>query len=133
MKLEKIEGIGAVYAKKMAVVGVTTTAGLLKAAADRKGRKDLSGRSGVSEKMILEWVNKADLMRVKGVGEEYSDLLEAAGVDTVRELRNRNAGNLHTALTETNIKKNLVRRPPSLGEVSAWVENAKALEPLVTY
>ena len=133
MKLEKIEGIGKVYAKKMADVGVSTTAGLLKVAADRKGRKELSGSSGVSERVILEWVNKADLMRIKGVGEEYSDLLEAAGVDTVRELRNRNPGNLHIALTETNAKKNLVRRTPSLSEVTTWVDRAKTLEPLVTY
>lgn len=133
MKIEKIEGIGASYAKKLAGAGITTTTGLLKAAADRKGRKELADQTGVPEKLILEWVNKADLMRVKGVGEEYSDLLEAAGVDTVRELRNRNAGNLHKALAETNDKKNLVRRTPSLTEVTAWVEHAKALDPLVTY
>ncbi len=131
--LQTIEGIGPAYAKKMAACGIKTTQGLLKDCASKPGRKAASAQSGVSEKMILEWVNKADLMRVKGVGEEYSDLLEAAGVDTVKELRNRNVANLHAAMHETNAKKKLVRRPPSMPEVERWVARAKKLKPMVTY
>ena len=94
---------------------------------------DLAAKSGISETLILEWVNLADLMRVKGVGEEYSDLLEEAGVDTVKELRNRVAGNLHQAMLDTNMKKRLVRRPPSLSMVKRWVAEAKQLPPIVEY
>ena len=83
--------------------------------------------------MILEWVNRADLMRVKGVGEEFSDLLEASGVDTVKELRRRNAENLHKAMLAVNEEKNLVRRAPALSEVERWIEQAKTLAPAVTY
>ena len=133
MKIINVEGIGPVYAEKLAAAGVNTTADLLKAGAARKGRADLAAKTGISEKMILEWVNHADLARVKGVGSEYSDLLEAAGVDTVKELRNRNPENLHQAILTTNQAKKLVRRVPSLKEVTAWVAAAKELEPLVTH
>jgi len=131
--LSKIEGVGPAYAKKLSSCGVRTTERLLKVAGDRKGRKALSAESGVSEKLILEWVNRSDLMRVKGVGEEYSDLLEHAGVDTCKELKNRNAKNLHGAMLEVNAKKKLVRRPPSSSEVERWVAAAKKLRPAVTY
>lgn len=133
MKIVDVEGIGPVYKEKLGAVGIRTTAGLLKAAADRKGRADLAAQTDISEKLILEWVNHADLMRVKGVGSEFSDLLEAAGVDTVKELRNRNPANLHQAILAANDAKQLVRRVPSLTEVTAWVEFAKTLDPLVTY
>ena len=133
MNITKIEGIGPVNAAKLAEAGVTTTAGLLKAAADRKGREKLSKETGVSTKMILEWANRADLMRIKGVGEEYSDLLEAAGVDTVKELATRNPQNLHKAMLETNAAKKLVRRDPSLAEVEAWVHEAKTLPAVLSY
>jgi predicted flap endonuclease-1-like 5' DNA nuclease len=133
MNIEKIEGIGPKYAQKLMEQSIRSTDALLKAAANRKGREDLAAKTGISEKLILEWVNRADLMRVKGVGEEYSDLLEAAGVDTVRELRNRRADKLHKALAETNAAKRLVRRVPSLVEVEHWIENAKKLAPKVTY
>jgi len=132
-KLINIEGIGETYAGKLAEAGISTTQGLLKAGATPKGRKALFEKTGINEKLILEWVNLADLFRIKGVGEEYSDLLEAAGVDTVKELRNRNPVNLFEALKATNDKEHLVRRIPSLAAVKTWVEHAKSLEPIVTY
>lgn len=133
MNIKKIEGIGATYANKLSKVGVKTTGRLLKDGASKAGRMGLAAKSGISETLILEWVNLADLMRVKGVGEEYSDLLEEAGVDTVKELRNRVAGNLHQAMLDTNMKKRLVRRPPSLSMVKRWVAEAKQLPPIVEY
>jgi len=133
MNIIKIEGIGEVYRKKLYAIDINTTNALLKAGKTKKGRQALAEKSGISETLILEWVNLADLMRIKGVGEEYSDLLEEAGVDTVKELRNRNPENLHQAMLETNEKKKLVRRPPSLSEVQSWVSQAKELPPVVTY
>jgi predicted flap endonuclease-1-like 5' DNA nuclease len=133
MNITKIEGIGPVNAAKLAEVGVKTTEGLLKVAANRKGRKMLSEQTGISNKLILEWANRADLMRVKGIGEEYSDLLEAAGVDTVREMAHRNPENLHKALLKTNNEKNLVRRDPSLSEVQDWISQAKNLPPVISH
>ena len=133
MKIEKIEGVGGKYASKLQKAGVHTTNGLLKVAASKKGRQELAAKSGISETLILEWVNLADLMRVKGVGEEFSDLLEEAGVDSVKELRNRRADNLHKAIMQTNEAKKLVRRAPSLSEVEEWIEQAKKLTPVVTH
>ncbi len=133
MNITILEGVGAVYAEKLKGAGVGTTEKLLKAAASRKGRQQLSAATGVSKKLLLEWVNRADLMRVNGVGEEYSDLLEAAGVDSVTELRNRRPDPLHKALVEINLRKKLVRRIPSLGEVERWVTKAKAMDSVVTH
>lgn len=133
MNIKKIEGIGPVYTDKLAKVGVKTTGRLLKVGTSKKGRQDLASKSGISETLILEWVNLADLMRIKGVGEEYSDLLEEAGVDTVKELRNRVPANLHQAMLDTNTKKRLVRRPPSLSMAKSWVSQAKQLPPVVEY
>jgi predicted flap endonuclease-1-like 5' DNA nuclease len=133
MNILKIEGIGKDYQKKLNAVGITTTNGLLKAGATKKGRQDLAEKSGISETLILEWVNLSDLVRIKGIGEEYSDLLEEAGVDTVKELRNRRADNLHQAMLETNAQKKLVRRPPSRSEVESWIAQAKELPPVVSY
>jgi len=132
-KIEEIEGIGPVYGEKLAEVGVATTQDLLDVAATRKGRDELAEKTGISGKLVLEWVNRADLMRVPGVGEEYSDLLEVAGVDTVKELRRRKAENLHAAMLQANEERHLVRRPPSLSAVTAWVEAAKSMETVVTY
>jgi predicted flap endonuclease-1-like 5' DNA nuclease len=133
MNIKKIEGIGPKYANTLAKSGVKTTTRLLKDGASKKGRQMLAQTTGISEKLILEWVNLADLMRVKGVGEEYSDLLEEAGVDSVKELRNRKADNLHKAMVDTNAKKKLVRRPPSMKEVTNWVKQAQKLPPVVTH
>ncbi|OGO41882.1 MAG: ferredoxin [Chloroflexi bacterium RBG_16_58_14] len=128
-----IEGIGPVYARALEEVGIITTEDLLDVAATRKGRADLAEKIGLSLKLILKWANKADLMRVPGVGEEFSDLLEATGVDTVKELRNRNPENLYRAMLEKNEEKSLVRRTPFLTEVQAWVQAAKEIEPRMTY
>ncbi len=133
MKIREVEGIGPVYAEKLAAAGITTTEGLLKAAGHKAGRTALAAETGISEAMLLDWVNRADLMRIKGVGGEYSDLLEAAGVDTVKELARRNPENLHAALLETNKAKKLVRRVPSLKDVQAWVAMAKTLEAGVSH
>lgn len=133
MRIVRIEGIGPVYAAKLKNLGINTTESLLERGADKKGRESLAESSGISERLILEWVNRADLMRVKGIGEEYSDLLENAGVDTVKELRNRNPDNLHAALLAANQQRRVVRRPPSLPEVNRWVAQAKKLPPVVTY
>ena len=128
-----IEGIGQVYTEKLQEYGVRTTERLLKVAASKKGREDLALRTGLSETLILEWVNLADLMRIRGIGSEYSDLLEEAGVDTVKELRNRRPDNLYSKLAEINDQKHLVRRVPSQKEVNSWVDQAKTLPPVITY
>jgi predicted flap endonuclease-1-like 5' DNA nuclease len=131
--IETIEGIGPAYAAKLKTIGVLTTADLLQTGASRKGREELVEKTGVSPKLILKWVNMADLMRISGVGEEYSELLEAAGVDTVKELKMRNPDNLHQAMLQANEQKKLVRRAPHLSEVRDWVEQAKQLEAIITY
>lgn len=128
-----IEGVGEAYRSKLKAVGITTVEGLLKLGATPAGRKDLEGKTGIRHDLILEWVNHADLFRVKGVGEEFSDLLEEAGVDTVAELAQRNAANLHAALEKTNTEKKLVRRLPTEKQVADWVDQAKALPRIVTY
>jgi PAS domain S-box-containing protein len=133
LPVRKIEGIGPVYAEKLAEVGIQNTHDLLAASADRKSRDELSRKTSISPTLILGWTNRADLMRVPGIGEEYSDLLENAGVDTVKELAHRNPENLHQKLNEVNDEKNLVRRTPNLAEVTRWVEAAKELDPLITY
>lgn len=120
-------------ATKLRKAGVRTTSSLLKVASTRTGRRRLARETGLSESDILGWVNRADLLRITGVGSEYADLLEIAGVDTIRELRRRNTDRLLEAMTELNLRKRLVRRLPTDGMVRDWVEEAKALEPLVTY
>ena len=131
--IDAIEGIGHKFATKLRKARVRTTEALLKQGATRRGRRQLAEKTGLTERQILEWVNRADLMRIKGVGEEYSDLLEASGVDTIKELRRRNAANLLTAMIEINKKKNLVRRLPTEAMVQRWVDGAKELEPIVSY
>ncbi len=131
--ISAIEGIGETYGAKLKALGINTTEALLERAATPKGRRDLAEALGVSEKLVLKWANRADLFRVKGIGEEFSDLLEAAGVDTVPELAQRVPENLHKKLLEVNASKKLVRRPPSLSEVTDWVEQAKQLPRVLTY
>ena len=133
MKIVEVEGIGPVYAKKLNDIGIKTTDDLLKEGATAKGRQILVEKTGINGKFILEWVNLSDLFRIKGVGSEYSDLLEEAGVDTVNELAMRVPENLHAKILEVNGKKNLVNRPPSLSVVKDWVEQAKKLGRLVEY
>jgi len=132
-KLIDIEGIGAKYAKQLKVVGLSTTQGLLKKGATPKNRKELASKSGISEHLILEWVNRADLFRIKGVAEEYSDLLEASGVDTVVELAQRKAANLHAKMVEVNAAKKKVRKLPTEGQVADWIAQAKKLPRAVEY
>ena len=132
-KIADVEGIGPVYAGKLAKAGVKSTAALLAAGATPKGRKELAEKAGVDEGKILEWVNHVDLYRIKGIGSEYSDLLEEAGVDTVVELAQRVPANLLKKMEEANAAKKLVRRLPVLSMVTSWVEQAKKLERVVKY
>ena len=132
-KLLYVEGIGEVYAGKLIAAGVANTQALLQAGSTASGRQALAEASDISSKLILEWVNHVDLFRITGVGEEYADLLEEAGVDTVPELAQRNAANLYAKLVETNAAKNLVRRLPSDGQVSDWVSQAKGLPRVIEY
>ncbi len=133
-KISDIEGIGPTYAEKLAKAGVKSVKSLLTKGATKQGRIELAEKSGIDDSMILKWVNMADLYRVNGVGSEYSELLEKAGVDTVKELRNRNAENLLAKMKEVNSAgKALVRQLPGLKMVQSWVENAKKLDPMVTY
>jgi predicted flap endonuclease-1-like 5' DNA nuclease len=131
--LAEIEGIGAVYQEKLQVAGVGSVEALLEQGATRDGRQKLAAASGVSDTLVLEWVNHADLFRVKGVGSEYADLLEEAGVDSVPELAQRNPANLAAALNEANESKRLVRSVPSESQVQAWVAEAKTLPPVVLH
>lgn len=128
-----LEGIGPKYTKMLKKVGITQTKHLLNRGASKKGRKDLAKESGLKETQILKWTNMADLMRVRGVGEEYSELLEVAGVDTIKELRNRKPENLYDAMAAKNAKKKLVRQLPGPKQVKNWVQHAKRLKPVMTY
>ncbi|MBI4803028.1 MAG: DUF4332 domain-containing protein [Elusimicrobia bacterium] len=133
-KLEAIEGIGPVYADRLRDwAGIATISELLEAGAAPKGRKEIERSTGIGHKLVLGWVNRADMMRIRGISEEYSDLLEKAGVDTVKELRNRVPENLHKKLLEVNGKKKLVRRVPALSQVTDWVWQANWLAAIVTY
>jgi len=132
-KIQEIEGIGPSYGEKLEAAGITTTDKLLETCATPKEREKLAFTTGLSKSMILKWTNMADLMRISGVGEEYSELLEAAGVDTVKELRNRNAANLASKMIEVNEAKKLTRQVPSESQVAKWVEQAKLLPPMITY
>ncbi len=133
MKIEQVEGIGPSYAEKLRAAEVTDTDTLLDIGCSKKGRQGLAQKTGINESQILKWVNMVDLCRIKGVGEEYSELLEYAGVDTVKELRNRNAENLAAKMAEANEQKKLTRRTPSQKEVEGWVAQAKTLPPKVEY
>lgn len=132
-KLSEIEGIGPVCAAKLETAGVKNQAQLLEAGATPKGRKELAEQCDLSGKLILKWINRADLARVKGIGEEYADLLEHAGVDTVPELAQRRPDNLYTKMVEVNEEKKLVRALPSESMVAKWVEQAKGLPRAVNY
>ena len=132
-KVSEIEGIGPAYAEKLATAGVTSVEDVLAKGAEKKGRQELAGATGISEKLILRWVNCADLFRIKGIGSQYADLLEAAGVDTVVALARRNPTNLTKKMEEANEKKNLVRKVPTEKQVTEWVAQAKELPRAVHY
>jgi predicted flap endonuclease-1-like 5' DNA nuclease len=131
--VEKIEGVGKKYAAKLGQIGITNTRQLLDRAATRKGRKDLATECGVDETLLLKWANMCDLMRIKGVGEEFSELLEIAGVDTVKELAKRRPDNLRQAMVDANGKRKLVRQLPGVSQVESWVTQAKSIEPMMKY
>ena len=131
--LLEIEGIGEASAAKLKVAGVRSLEALLEAGKTPKGRKELAEKSGIDESRLLKWVNMADLFRIKGVAEEYSELLEASGVDTVPELAQRNANNLYEKLASVNAEKKLVRKMPTQTEVTKWVEQAKSLGRVIEY
>lgn len=131
--LLEIEGVGEAYRQKLAAAGIKTTEALLEKGASPKGRKEIVEKSGIGEGLILQWVNHVDLFRINGVGSEYADLLEAAGVDTVVELANRKPENLLQKMTATNLEKKLVRRLPVLKQVKSWVDQAKSLPRVIKY
>jgi predicted flap endonuclease-1-like 5' DNA nuclease len=132
-KLLDVEGIGKVNAEKLKKAGVGSTDSLLSMGGTPAGRKELAKSSGISEKLILEWVNHVDLFRINGVGEEYADLLEEAGVDTVPELAQRKADSLLKKMNEVNASKNLVNKLPALSQVEEWIAQAKKLPRAISY
>ena len=132
-ELVDIEGIGASYAAKLSAVGVSSLEDLLQKGSDPKGRSSLADASGVSHKLLLKWINRADLSRIKGIATQYADLLEVAGVDTVPELAQRNPDNLCAKMAEVNAEKKLVRKIPSATQVSSWVAQAKSLPRAIHY
>jgi predicted flap endonuclease-1-like 5' DNA nuclease len=131
--IEKIEGIGPAFATKLRTAGIKTVTDLLTAGADKKGRTKIAKETGLSDTNILEWVNHADLMRVSGIGEEFADLLEEAGVDTVKELAKRKPEKLALAIKEMSAAKNLTNRVPGEKTVAKWIEAAKTLPPVVKH
>ncbi|MBU0776094.1 MAG: DUF4332 domain-containing protein [Alphaproteobacteria bacterium] len=132
-KIDEIEGIGAKYAERLQAAGIKTTDDLLSACGSRKGRDDVATQTGFSASQLLKLANMADLMRISGVGEEYSELLEAAGVDTVKELATRNAENLAAKMKEVNEAKKLTRAVPAASQVQKWVDQAKTMDPAISH
>lgn len=132
-KLDIIEGIGPVYAEKLKEAGINSIEELLEAGKTRKGRSDLAEKTGISGKLILTWVNHADLFRIKGLAGEYSELLEASGVNTVPQLATRVPENLLNKMKEVNEAKSLVRKLPSLSQVEGWIKEAGTLPRIVEY
>lgn len=131
--IQTVEGIGPKYAEILKAQGISTAEKLLEVAAGKSGRKELVEKTGISESSILKWVNMCDLFRINGVAGQFAELLEGAGVDTVKELRNRNADNLAEKMAEVNAAKRLCKTSPSAKVVTKWVEEAKTLNPMVTH
>ena len=132
-KIEEVEGIGPTYGAQLKEAGINDTDDFLKLCCDAKGRKEAAEKTGISEKMLLTWANMADLMRVNGVGKQYAEILHAAGVDTIKELRTRNAANLTEAMKKVNDEKNLANANASETSVQDWIDKAKEMEPLITH
>ena len=132
-KIIDIEGVGDVYTQKLQEAGINKVSELLEKCAAPKGRKELAEQTAISEKLILRWTNHADLFRISGVGPQFAELLEKAGVDTVKEYRHRVAENLQPKLEEVNAQYHICGRVPSVAEVQKMVDQAKELEPKVTY
>jgi len=131
--IQEIEGIGPTYGSKLAQAGITNTRQLLDQCGGAKGRREVAARTGLDESQLLKWANMADLMRISGIGKQFAELLEAAGVDTVKELRNRNGVNLTGKMKEVNAAKKLTRGTPSMQQVSAWIDQAKMLPPAISH
>ena len=131
--IQKVEGIGPKYATSLKEAGIKTTSNLLEEGSSKKGRQSLAEKTGINESTILKWVNMCDLFRINGVAGQFAELLEGAGVDTVKELRTRNAENLAEKMAEVNGVKHLCKVSPATRTVTKWVEQAKSLEPMVTY
>lgn len=131
--IENIEGIGPKLGEALRNAGVRTVSDLLDKGADKAGRRELASATSINENRILECVNMADLFRINGVASQYAELLECAGVDTVKELKHRNPENLAEKMAEVNAEKKLVRRPPSAIVVEGWVSQAKQLPAKVSY
>ena len=132
-KIDDIEGIGPAYKAKLAEAGITNADLLLDKAKSAPGRTELAETTGISRKLILTWANRCDLMRLKGVGGQFAELLECSGVDTVKELRRRNAANLTAKMNEVNGEKNLTKGQVSESQVQGWVDQAKELDPMITH
>ena len=132
-KIQDIEGIGPSFAERLSVAKITTTNDLLKHCCDAKGRATVSAQTGVGEPQLLKWANMADLMRISGIGPEFAELLEAAGVDTVKELATRNSENLAAKMGEINEQKKLTRALPAVTVVAKWVDAAKTTKPTITH
>ena len=132
-KIIDIEGVGEVYAEKLIAAGIEKVEDLLAKCGKPSGRKALAEETGISPKLILKWTNHADLFRINGIGPQFAELLEAAGVDTVKELKHRVAANLKAKLDETNEAKNLCNRVPAEVEIQKMIDQAKEMEPAVEY
>jgi predicted flap endonuclease-1-like 5' DNA nuclease len=132
-RIQEIEGIGPTFGAKLEAAGITNTDHLLKEYGSRKGRKATAEKTGLDDSKLLKWANMADLMRISGVGEEYAELLEAAGVDTIKELKMRRADNPTAKMVEVNTAKKLVRQVPSEAQVTKWVDQAKTLDPMISH
>lgn len=132
-KIDEVEGIGPAYREKLSAAGIATTDDFLEHCCTADGRKKTAADCDISEKLLLNWANKSDLMRISGVGPQYSELLEASGVDTVKELRNRNAENLAAKMTEVNGEKKLAKSSPSASVVQGWVDAAKGMAPKISH
>jgi predicted flap endonuclease-1-like 5' DNA nuclease len=132
-KFEDIEGIGRAYGSKLSKAGFNATDDLLKHCGSTKGRRQVAAASGLDEGQLLKWANMADLMRIRGIGKQFSELLEAAGVDTVKELRTRRADNLATKMKEANAAKKLTRSTPSERQVAGWIDQAKSMAPMISH
>lgn len=132
-KIDEIEGIGPAYAEKLAKAKVATTEDLLKSCCDAKGRKTVGEKTGIGEGQLLKWANMADMMRVDGVGPQYAELLEAAGVDTIKELRTRNAANLAQRMSEVNEDKQLSGAAPAESVIQDWITKAEKMDPTITH
>ena len=132
-KIDAIEGIGPVFREKLMGGGIRSTEDFLISCCDKVGRKNLSEKLGIGDSQLLKWANMADLMRINGIGKQFAELLEASGVDTVKELRNRKAGNLAAKMKEVNTQKKLCRVSPSASKIQGWIDQAHGMQHLITY